>query len=477
MTTTSDKNIIEQLREDVITNNNTAQVSFINLLRTQKTHIEDLHVPFDLHGDLDLSVIKTENFVNLVKIVFKDGELTSLKNIPANMKVIECPHNLIKELGDLPGSLTHLDIRENYIKTLDLKKSSSLSVLHCEHNELENIHNIPASLEELYVDHNNLTLLDLDGVNKLRILSSSNNPVLIVQNKPASLVNYNNDNNALSSLDTNIGDTEREPKEIVNKVKYNQALNEFFRIKKKYESELFKMRKKEYKKGKTIKGSQRRSRSVVPKCLNCQKVGGMIFDITRDRYAAYCGNKDDPCNFVIELTRGTYVLSGIYLNTMLEIMDDAKDSIIRQKMDTLFEFISEETSARVFKEKLTEFETDTSLYKNELKKYNELYNNAGKENDIKKKQIAIYNINQKIRTLIDEYKENGNTSILKLIVNLYKTELIPETENLRKLKYDVVEMENREEDKNRLIQYEVHPSREEENDSEEPTVIKFVSNL
>jgi hypothetical protein len=39
------------------------------------------------------------------------------------MKVIECPHNLIKELGDLPGSLTHLDIRENYIKTLDLKKN------------------------------------------------------------------------------------------------------------------------------------------------------------------------------------------------------------------------------------------------------------------------------------------------------------------------------------------------------------------
>src|SRR6056300_239453 len=154
MTTTSDKNIIEQLREDVITNNNTAQVSFINLLRTQKTHIEDLHVPFDLHGDLDLSVIKTENFVNLVKIVFKDGELTSLKNIPANMKVIECPHNLIKELGDLPGSLTHLDIRENYIKTLDLKKASSLSVLHCEHNALENIHNIPPTLEELYVDHN-----------------------------------------------------------------------------------------------------------------------------------------------------------------------------------------------------------------------------------------------------------------------------------------------------------------------------------
>ena len=38
-------------------------------------------------------------------------------------------------------------------------------------------------------------------------------------------------------------------------------------------------------------------------------------------------------------------------------------------------------------------------------------------------------------------------------------------------------MDNTNENKNRLIQYEVHPSREEENDSEEPSVIKFVSNI
>jgi hypothetical protein len=471
------ENILEQLREDVIGNNNTAQVSFTNLLRTQKTHIEELHIPFELHGDLDLSIIKTEKFTNLNKLFFRDGELTSLKNIPENIKLIECPHNLIKELGDLPGSLTHLDIRENYIKTLDLKKASSLSVLHCEHNALENIHNIPPTLEELYIDNNNMNILDLDGLNKLRILHASNNHVLIVKNKPNSLIDYKNDNNTLSSMDTTIGDKEREPKEIINKVTYNQACNDFFRIKKKYEEELFKMRKKKYKTGKTIKGSQKRSRSVVPLCLNCKKKGGMIFDITRDRYAAYCGNKEEPCKFVIELTRGSYVLTELYLNTMQEILDDSKETIIRQKMDTLFDFISEETSARVFKEKITEFERDATLYNDELKKYNELYNNAGKENDIKKKQITIYNINQKIRTLIDEYKENGNTSILKLIVNLYKTELIPETENLQKIKYDVVEMDTTNEDENRLIQYEVHPSREEVNDSEEPSVIKFVSNL
>ena len=477
MNTANNKNILALSLEFVIGNNNTAQVSFTNLLRTQKTHIDELHIPFDLHGDLDLSVIKTEKFVNLIKLFFRDGELTSLKNIPENIKLIECPHNLIKELTDLPGSLTHLDIRENHIKSIDLKKASALSVLHCEDNELENIHNIPASLEELYIDNNNMSILDLDGVNKLRILHASNNRVLIVQNKPNSLIEYKNDNNTLSSMDTSIGDIEREPKEFINKVNYKQAVDDFFRIKTKYENYLLKMRKNQYKKGKTKKGSQRRSRSFIPKCLNCMKTGGMLFDITSDRYSAYCGNKVEPCKFVIELTRGTYILNEMYLTSIQDIIDENKTTIIRQKMDSIFDFISEETAARIFKEKLPEFERDNVLLNDQLKTYNELYNNAGKENDIKKKQLVIYNINQKIKTIQDEYKENGNTSILKLIANLYKTELIPEIENLRKLKFDVVEMDNTDENKNRLIQYEVHPAREEENDSEEPSVIKFISNL
>jgi hypothetical protein len=118
------------------------------------------------------------------------------------------------------------------------------------------------------------------------------------------------------------------------------------------------------------------------------------------------------------------------------------------------------------------YEDDSKLYNEEIKKFNELYNNAKQAEEIKKRQVIIYNINQKIKMLNDEYKENGTTSILKVILNLYQTELIPEIENLRRLKYDVMELID-----DRLIQIEVHPSREEVNDAEEPTVKKFVSNI
>jgi hypothetical protein len=468
----SETNIIEQIREDIIANSNTAQITFNNLLKEHKQHIGELNVPFELHGDLDLSIIKTEKYNNLIKLVFREGELTSLKNIPGYMKVIECPHNLLKTLIDLPGSLTHLDIRENSITTLDLKKASSLVVLHCEENGLESINNLPKNLEELYCEKNSLKVLDLDGVSKLRTLHASSNPVLIVQNKPNSLIDYKNDNNTLSTHDTNLSEKEVTTKDILNKVNYVEALDNYFRIKQKYESELLTDKRKAFSKGKTKKDAIRRSQSVIPKCLNCRKPGGMSFKTTSDGYTASCGNSQNPCKFNIELTRGSYVLSELYLDTIDEIMDDIKQIIVKQKMDALFEYISEDTAARAFKETMKRYEQDGYLYNEEMKNFNQLYNNAKQADDIKKRQVIIYNINQKIKMLTEEYKENGTTSILKVVVNIYQTELLPELENLRRLKYDVMEMID-----DRLVQLEVHPSREEVNDSEEPTVKKFVSNI
>ena len=125
------------------------------------------------------------------------------------------------------------------------------------------------------------------------------------------------------------------------------------------------------------------------------------------------------------------------------------------------------------KETLKTFEEDGKLYNEELLNFNELYNNAKKAEDIKKRQLIIHNINEKIKMLNIEYKENGNTSILKLIVNLYTTELMPEIENLRRLKYDIIEVTSDDV----LVQQEVDPSREETNMGEDDAVIKFVSNI
>jgi len=472
-----EQNIIEQIREDIITNNNTAQVTLDNFIKDLKRHIEEIIIPFELHGDIDLSVFTTEKFVNLRRIVFREGELTSIRNVPNKIDTLICANNILKELNDLPGSLLHLDCRGNHIYRLDLSKLTNLQQLFCQDNKLTEINNIPKTLVEFVCENNQLKHIDLSGLNKLDVLSTSNNSLLIIENLPTNIKEHTNENNQLTAFDTTPGENGITTNEIKQKIDYTEAIDTYFRIKDKYEKDTNERRHKEFKKGKTKKSALRKARGVKPNCLNCHRPVGMIFDI-REKYTAMCGDTKEPCKFNIILTRGNYIMSDLYLEAMTEIVDDNREEIIKQKMDTIFEYISEDTSARVFKEKLEEFNINRTLLNQEHKQHNEHYNNAHTDELIKKKQDIIHNINQKIKALSEEYKENGNTSIPKLIVNMHINDLIPETENLRRLKYDITEMDLFS-DKNNdiLIQYEVAHHKIEENDDEEPTVETFVSNL
>ena len=473
-----EQNIIEQIREDIIKNNNTAQVAFNTFIRDLKRHIEDINIPFELHGDLDLSILKDEKFVNLKRIIFREGELTSIHNAPTTVETLICPDNILKELSSLPGSLLNLDCRGNHIHNLDLAKLTHLQKLHCQDNKLKTIKNIPKTMIEFNCDNNQLHSIDLVGLHKLDILSTSNNPVLIIENRPTNIRSYTNDNNKLTAFDSIPGEDGMDAKEIEQKINYTEALDAFFRLKNRYEQDLLKRKRNEYKKGKNKKNSKIRSNAVKPKCLNCSRPVGTIFKVSSDKYVALCGDANKPCKFNILLTRGMFVGREVYLDAMSDIVDEDKETIIKQKMDTLFEYISEETSARTFKEKLEEFKINSSLLSSELSAFNTYNNNAHKTELIKKKQIEIYGIVQKIKGLSDEYKENGNTSIVKLISDMHIKELVPETENLRRLKYDITEMDLFSDIENDiLIQYESAPYKMEVNDTEEPIVKTFVSNL
>jgi|AntAceMinimDraft_11_1070367.scaffolds.fasta_scaffold19995_3 hypothetical protein len=473
-----EQNIIEQIREDIIKNNNTAQVTFDTFIRDLKRHIEDINIPFELHGDLDLSILKDEKFVNLKRIIFREGEITSIRNAPTNLETLICPDNILKELTGLPGSLLNLDCRGNHIHSLDLAKQTNLQKLHCQDNKLKTIKNIPKTMIELNCDNNQLHSIDLIGLHKLDILSTSNNPVLIIENRPTNIRSYTNDNNKLTAFDSIPGEDGMDAKEIEQKINYTEALDAFFRLKNRYEQDTLKRKRNEYNKGKTVKSSKIRSNAVKPKCLNCARPVGTIFKMTSDKYVALCGDTKKPCKFNILLTRGVFIDRELYIDAMTDVVDECKETIIKQKMDTLFEYISEATSARTFKEKLEEFENYNLMLSEEISAFNKHYNDDHKTELIKKKQIEIYGIVHKIKALGDEYKENGNTSIVKLMSDMHIKELIPESENLRRLKYDITEMDLITDIKNDiLIQYESAPYKMESSEGEEPVVKTFVSNL
>lgn len=471
-------NFIHQEREEVIKLNNIAQTQIVDILKNiDSVNTIDLNVNMPLSGDLDLSVL--EDYKQLRNIMFTEGRITSIRNIPEKIQKIEISKNLLIDLENLPKGLLHLDINDNYLKFLDLSYLDQLEVLYCENNKLTEV-KLPKSIIECYLTNNDVKHLDLKDFTELKVLHISNNPLIVVENKDTiNLREYECDNNPLVNLESDTfitgDDIDDTP---IKKVEYREALNMYFKMKSSYEEKVKKEKKDLIK---TMGKSN--LKNYQPKCIKCKKQGGTIFKIENNTYICHCGNRANPCNLNIKLLRGDYVLDGqeVISSSMQTLVNQHKEDIIKQKLDTLLNFISEQESSKKFKEKMQEFNDDSLLLNESLKDYNELYNNSIREASINKKIELTENIKENMKNMLNEYNKTNNKEILRTLLNLYMKELIPEQNNLQNLKYEMQEViienlkssDNSEMFLNTLVQMEVDIIKRTTLYGDPPKIIKY----
>ena len=461
--------VIQEQIENVLRSNNNAQSTLLDILKDIKPDITDLTIKTPLHGDLDLSVLSA--LERLTSVVFGEGEITAIRNIPQRISKFVCAKNLLNDLNDLPGALLYLDCGHNYLTTLDLSKVGHISEVHCNDNKIVEFALLPTSLVALYCDNNNLKQLNLKGLKNLETLHISNNPLVIVSNLPETIHEFVSENNPIEMIMDEDTDTDGESKR-EGKINYMDALNEYFKLKAEYEEKTREKKRKEYAKGNGKKDKMRRSQAVKPKCVGCHRPVGSIFSTDTNGYTAICGDKNSPCPLNIKLIRGNFELHEKMLMDFKTSIDDVKDRIIKLKLFTLFGHVSEATSSKQFKKELDEYNTFSKVYKEEMQKYTELYNNAHKADLIRAKNDVIHKLNLTIRGLMSEYEKTGNTELLKTSAHIYKHDLIPEIDNLRRLRYEVVEMNN-DESESVMFQAEVALSKNEYIYGEYPSVDKY----
>ena len=464
--------LIYEQRESIIRDSNTAQTVFVDLIKDLKPDLVELHIKIPLEGDLDLSVCK---FSRLRSIIFGEGKITNIRNIPQHIIKLVCAGNLLVELNDLPNSLTHLDCARNYLTTIDFKHIPNIQELHCEENKINEMVALPKSLIALYCDQNRLKHIDLKDMPNLRTLHVSNNSLIIVENLPDTIHEFVSDNNPIPMAESTQDDAPKD--RIEKKLNYEEALDKYFKLKTKYETDVKQKRRTAYKRGANRKDKIARAAAVRPRCINCKRPVGSIFSTDINGYRAMCGDKDHPCKLDIKLNRGNFELSEAILGTFRYALDDTKDRIIKLKMDTLFNYVSESTSSKLFKKKMEDFNKDSKIYKEELDRYNDLYNNTHNHELYKSKMETIYELQKNIRTLLAEYANTGDQNVLTIAVVTHKNDLMPEIENLRRLKYDIteinIETNMNSPDISNLFQSEVAMSRCEYLYGESPSVVKF----
>jgi len=226
-----------------------------------------------------------------------------------------------------------------------------------------------------------------------------------------------------------------------------ESLNEYFKLKQKYETEIA-ANKKKIINNTTLSNREKRSEfmKLKPKCINCKRPGGSIFKIlftpedsnteSNREYNASCGIISNPCNFKIKIRCGKTELITDILNSMESEIKDIKNEIIDDKNKLLFGIIETEEAINKFEESKEHITLYTSLYEEYLSKYNTIFDNEDKKKEIEEAMTNSYIQINLIKDCIKKSDETGQKSFIFDAIQIYDTTLMPLLITIRNLKYN-----------------------------------------
>ena len=409
-------------KQNFLLEKDTANTEFSQFLKKKKKSIIELTIDIPLYGNLNLSLLSDNGFTK----------------IASSIRVLIASNQILNKI-DLPDDLEHLEIENNlFVGEFSLKNQRRLNYINVSFNQIRAFENnlLPETLEELYCDHNLLKNLYLGTCPKLRVLHCENNhEKLKIHNLPDTALDVKIPEKAIK-LDEN----KKKQTEDENENAYQDSLKKYFHIKDKYETSLKKNKKK------------------IPKCYGCNKNVGMIFSGKNQKYTARCGDSTKPCGWKLILHRGENYIFRDTFEEMRKTLEETKENIIRQKIDTLFDYIPEEKSVALFKKHLSLFKINSEMVNKYQGLYEDMYFNIEKQELLQQKRKKI----QEIRAEIQEKIDLGD---IKEVVEL-QMKIKGISEYIQRETYEYMEMIANKNDEFRLEQENVEYSKLEINHGE-----------
>jgi hypothetical protein len=429
---------------------NTAQLVIDEKIQQIAANVRETEFSFpmvSMEGDINLSRLQS---LHIHSIVAKHRtHITGVYGIPEGIKNIQLENLYLVEAPQLPKSIETVNLEGNYIETVDFSAASNLRVLKLGKNRLKSLGELPKSLEELYIDNNFIRRLDLAGLSRLRILHCRNNKTIRIENIPASIVDLQvEEGNPQILLDYDYLPTsslaEDNHRAKGTEQEFVESMHDYFEMKNKYEKSAMDSRISAkisaLKRGVSEKMASKIAKQFRPKCVNCKRPVGTVFKTRQDRLIAYCGDTVEPCPLRIEIFKGDFESELVLAKYVTEDLENTKEQIIRQKMDVLFDYTSEEETVAKFKDLIEDYSLYSFIHKGNVDIRDERIFNAHKRELIKAKILRLNEIKGKMNAYMDEYKETGNRDMVHSAMDVYIREYMPEVNNLRLLKYSVMEM-------------------------------------
>jgi hypothetical protein len=247
--------------------------------------------------------------------------------------------------------------------------------------------------------------------------------------------------------------------------KVQEALNEFYKMKSKYETIYYEKYVKPIIKSKDkSKREKRVEYSKLPKaeCINCKRNVGTVFSIKPDPedykriFIAKCGDLDEPCPLDIQFELADRQRLETQTKEDTNDLNYIKTKIVVDKNDTIFGYTDEQTAIIRFKLN-TERMTETTEMLGYTINTNITINDSPEKKELLKHLEVDFGDNLLIpfKNMIKEYEASGYNNNAKMIeaITFYKDEMIPALTEIQKLKYktDMIEFNENEKSKSDSI--------------------------
>jgi len=265
-----------------------------------------------------------------------------------------------------------------------------------------------------------------------------------------------------------------------------EAINEFYRLKDKYESVFYDKYVKPIIKSKKTNKEKRVEYSRLPKheCINCKRNVGTIFNISYDsnellrNFIAKCGDLTDPCPLDIQINYSVRERFDKLINDGLSSVEELKLDIIKQKNNALF-FEKGQNIIKIFEKLTSNLKKETEQLGYYIEK--DIIKNENPERVLLlNKSINEFGIGciLPFKQMIHEYLDTDNELIVNQAINFYINEMIPKLNEIQRIRYAVNMVEyDQDEEKYILIQRQNSLENEEESFQNDDKVIKFIKGL
>ena len=234
---------------------------------------------------------------------------------------------------------------------------------------------------------------------------------------------------------------------INNSKKFEDAINEYYDLKQQYKLSKDKDIQTFLEKNEKLSWREKRNlfKSLNYKCVNCKRYVGSIFKINlieEDRHLiAKCGDHSNPCPLKIDINLGVILSYNEGIELHKELILDNKQSIIRDKNNLMFGYISSKQAIDKFDKLKDELASNINILEITKKAYLGITNDLAKKEQIILLQQQIYVIIHTIKVFIKQYESTNNPVLIDDAVKLYTEELINKLKEINVLSFAYKEVE------------------------------------